>query len=129
MPGFDPDGIMATGYYRLGLWDDEPADPKLARYDELDDIVATTAQVMLGMTMNCARCHDHKIDPVPQADYYRFLAFFEDVQHYRETRNVRFSFNLTDLDPPHQKLALSVNHCLVKPPATHVLIRGNPHAP
>src|SRR5262249_27160692 len=50
-----PDCVIAPGYYRLGLWDDEPADPEQARFDELDDYVATTAQVFLGMTMNCAR--------------------------------------------------------------------------
>lgn len=78
----DPDCVVATGYYRLGIWDDEPVDPLQARFDELDDWVATTGQVFLGMTMNCARCHDHKIDPIPQADYYRLLAFFQDVRRY-----------------------------------------------
>jgi hypothetical protein len=77
-----PDGIIATGYYRLGLWDDEPADPLLAYYDGLDDIVATTGQTFLGLTVNCCRCHDHKIDPIPQRDYYKFLAFFHGVRHY-----------------------------------------------
>lgn len=76
------DSMIATGYYRLGQWDDEPADPLLARYDELDDIVATTAQAFLGLTMNCARCHDHKLDPIPQADYYRFVAFFQNTNRY-----------------------------------------------
>ena len=76
--------ITATGYYRLGQWDDEPADPEQARFDELDDILATTGQTMLGLTVNCARCHDHKIDPVPQKDYYRMLAFFRGVRRYGE---------------------------------------------
>lgn len=71
--------ITATGYYQLGLWDDEPADREVARYDGLDDIVNTTGRVFLGMTMGCARCHDHKIDPIPQSDYYRFLSFFQGV--------------------------------------------------
>src|SRR5262249_7512684 len=44
------DAVTATGYFRLGLWDDEPADPLEARYFEFDDWVATTAQVFLGMT-------------------------------------------------------------------------------
>ena len=74
-----PEGIVATGYYRLGPWDDEPTDKLQARYDELDDIVATTAKVFLGLTLNCARCHGHKLDPIPQADYYSFLAFFHGV--------------------------------------------------
>jgi hypothetical protein len=76
------DTLTATGYYRLGLWDDEPADVLQARYDELDDIVATTGQVFLGLTVNCARCHDHKLDPIPQADYYRLVAFFNEIDRY-----------------------------------------------
>ena len=77
-----PDGIVATGYYRLGIWDDEPVSQKMALYDDLDDILMTTSQVFLGMTMNCARCHDHKIDPIPQKDYYSFLSFFSGVRRY-----------------------------------------------
>ncbi|MBI3864678.1 MAG: DUF1553 domain-containing protein, partial [Planctomycetia bacterium] len=60
-------------------WDDEPADRQLAKYDVLDGIVSTTGQVVLGMTVGCARCNDHKKDPIPQRDYYRMLAFFRDV--------------------------------------------------
>lgn len=71
--------LTATGYFRLGIWDDEPADPVQAIYDELDDLIMTTGQAMLGLTINCARCHDHKIDPIPQADYYSMLAMFRDV--------------------------------------------------
>jgi hypothetical protein len=77
------DAIIATGYYRLGIWDDEPTDRAQARYDGLDDIVATTGQVFLGLTVDCARCHDHKIDPIPQKDYYRLLSFFHNINHYR----------------------------------------------
>jgi hypothetical protein len=79
LPEPDADSLIATGYYRLGLWDDEPADKRQARYDWLDDIVSTTGQVFLGLTINCARCHDHKIDPLPQRDYYALLAFFHNV--------------------------------------------------
>ncbi len=78
-PDPTPDDIIATGYYRLGLWDDEPADRLLAKFDGLDDIVTTTGQVFLGLTINCARCHDHKIDPIPQADYYSMVAFFHGI--------------------------------------------------
>ena len=74
------EGIVATGFYQLGIWDDEPADRETARYDGLDDIVNTTGRVFLGMTMGCARCHDHKLDPIPQADYYRFLSFFQGIR-------------------------------------------------
>ena len=75
--------IVATGYYRLGIWDDEPTDTKQAVYDDYDSILDTTARVMLGVSMGCARCHDHKRDPIPQRDYYRMLAFFEGVKPYK----------------------------------------------
>jgi mono/diheme cytochrome c family protein len=79
-PGADQ--IIATGYYRLGIWDDEPSDRDQARYENLDDVVATTGQVFLGLTVDCARCHDHKIDPIAQKDYYGLLAFFHNITNY-----------------------------------------------
>ena len=76
------DSIVATGFYRLGAWDDEPDDKVLAVWEELDDIVQTTAETFLGLTIGCARCHEHKFDPIPQEDYYRLLAFFRNVTPY-----------------------------------------------
>jgi len=73
------DGIVATGFYRLGLWDDEPVDRELAMFDGFDDILTTVGQGLLGLTLNCARCHDHKIDPIPQREYYSLLAFFRNL--------------------------------------------------
>ncbi len=81
-PGSPSDPVIATGYYRLGIWDDEPSDRDQARYDNLDDVVATTGQVFLGLTVDCARCHDHKIDPIAQKDYYGLLAFFQNITNY-----------------------------------------------
>ncbi|HLX62884.1 MAG TPA: PSD1 and planctomycete cytochrome C domain-containing protein [Planctomycetota bacterium] len=82
-----PESIIATGFYRLNIWDDEPADRKLAKYDVLDGILATTCQAMLGMSMNCARCHNHKRDPILQKDYYSMLAFIQDVSDM-QTENI-----------------------------------------
>ncbi|MCA9271153.1 MAG: DUF1549 domain-containing protein, partial [Planctomycetales bacterium] len=77
-----PDSVVATGIFRLGRWDDEPVDAEQAWYDDMDDVLLTTSQVFFGLTMNCGRCHDHKIDPITQEDYYRFLAFFSNVERY-----------------------------------------------
>ncbi|HEX6812945.1 MAG TPA: DUF1553 domain-containing protein [Planctomycetota bacterium] len=74
--------LVATGYYRLGIWDDEPTDAEQHRYDDLDSIADTTARGLLAISMGCARCHDHKKDPLPQRDYHSFLAFFENVKPY-----------------------------------------------
>jgi hypothetical protein len=80
LPDATPDGIVATGFQRLGVWDDEPDDKAVAEFDELDDIVSTAGTAFLGLTLGCARCHDHKFDPISQADYYRFLAFFRNIR-------------------------------------------------
>jgi mono/diheme cytochrome c family protein len=92
----DREALTATGFYRLGIWDDEPADPEKATYDEYDDWVTTIGQGMLGLTLNCARCHDHKIDPIPQKDYYQMVAFLRDVSGYG-TRGDERSNNQIDV--------------------------------
>ncbi len=75
--------LVATGYHRLMQWDDEPADREQHVYDVLADNVQVTSETFLATTLNCARCHDHKADPVSQKDYYAFMAFFKGVTHYR----------------------------------------------
>lgn len=79
LPQITKDSLVATGFYRMGIWDDEPADRELAQYDGYDDIITTVGQGILGLTMNCSRCHDHKIDPIPMTDYYGMLAFFRNI--------------------------------------------------
>ena len=67
-----------------------PATPPLARCssarireEEIEDIIAVVGQTFLGMTVNCARCHDHKFDPIPQRDYYQIKAALEGVRAWR----------------------------------------------
>jgi hypothetical protein len=84
--------LTALGYYRLGPWDDEPADPAEDRFDQLDDMVSTTSQAVLGLTLGCARCHNHKFEPLTQLDYYRMTAVFNPLQRFQNGRN--------DLDAP-----------------------------
>jgi len=79
LPQVTRDSLIATGFYRLGIWDDEPADRELAVYEGFDDILTTVGQGILGLTINCSRCHDHKIDPIPTKDYYSTLAFFRNL--------------------------------------------------
>jgi hypothetical protein len=76
---------VATGFITGGPWDQvKSPDPVLTanqRADELHDVVSTTGSAFLGLTVGCARCHDHKFDPIPQTEYYAFKAVFEGVQH------------------------------------------------
>ncbi len=97
------DPIIATGYFRLGVWDDEPADRLQAKFDSYDDIVTITGQAFLGMTLNCARCHDHKGDPLLQEDYYKLVAFFRDIREFSMDRNPSSSTSQSDISPAELK--------------------------
>ncbi|HIC23819.1 MAG TPA: DUF1549 domain-containing protein, partial [Planctomycetes bacterium] len=77
------DHHVATGFLHLGIRDDEPADPLQAVFDDLDGMLDTTCRSMLAISMGCARCHDHKGDPIPARDYYRMLSFFEGLKPYK----------------------------------------------
>jgi hypothetical protein len=76
LPDRTEETVAATGFLRLGTWDDEPNDPVEYQYERLDDLVHTTTTAFLGLTVRCARCHDHKFDPIPQKDYYAIGAAF-----------------------------------------------------
>ena len=76
LPESDESSLIATGFLRLGTWNDEPNDPAEYRYERLEEMVHATSTAFLGLTVKCARCHDHKFDPIPQVDYYRLAAAF-----------------------------------------------------
>ena len=82
LPDATRDQIIATGFHRNTLLNQEGGiDVEEARWETLVDRVNTTATVWLGSTIACAQCHDHKYDPFSQRDYYRLLAFFDNVEY------------------------------------------------
>jgi hypothetical protein len=92
LPDSNAETLIALGMHRLGHWDDEPADPKEDRFDQLDDIVSTTSQVFLALSLGCARCHNHKFEPLTMHDYYRMVAVFSPLERPQNGR--------TELDMP-----------------------------
>ena len=74
-PG-DPEAIVATGYLRHWIYEYNQRDVRTQWDGILNDVTDVTGDVFLGMGMGCARCHDHKFDPILQKDYYRLRAFF-----------------------------------------------------
>jgi hypothetical protein len=86
----NPLAVAATGFATAG-----PLQTfmmrKQDRYDELDDMVSTVGSALLGLTVGCARCHDHKFDPILQADYYRLQAVFATAR-----KEVRYLADATD---------------------------------
>ena len=86
----DPVAQTGTGYYTVGpnrdmLYKVEDVN----RLETLTDYVDTTGSVFLGLTVGCARCHDHKFDPIPQRDYYRMQAIFVPAEKTRSVPSVR----------------------------------------
>jgi hypothetical protein len=86
-PG-DPDALIATGYLRLGPYDSTGSifmEDAKNRNELMTDLANTTSSAFLGLTMACANCHDHKYDPISQADHFRLRAFFAGVKRSDDT--------------------------------------------
>ena len=83
----NPRAVVATGFLVAGSYDEvgnsqqSQAMKRIVRQDELEDIVSVVGQAFLGLTIHCARCHDHKFDPIPQQEYYRMAAALDGVRH------------------------------------------------
>src|SRR5262245_27484159 len=82
-PG-DHDALIATGFNLLGPDMTDASDQAQRRLNTLNDMTDTTGLAFLGLTIACARCHDHKFEPIPQADYYRLQAFFAPAAFRRD---------------------------------------------
>ena len=77
----DPNVMVATGYLRHGIYEYNQADARQQWASILDEVTDVTADVVLGLSMGCAKCHDHKFDPILQSDYDRLQAFFTPLLH------------------------------------------------
>jgi hypothetical protein len=72
----NPDALLATGFLRLHPEETNGANYRQIRQDILDDVTEVAGLTFLGLTVGCARCHDHKFDPISQEDYFEMQAFF-----------------------------------------------------
>jgi cytochrome c553 len=85
---FGPESTVATGFLALGMiYQDDGGTPEsiaVAKAETLDDRVDTVTRGLLGLTVSCARCHDHKFDPIPTADYYSLAGIFQNTKYVEE---------------------------------------------
>jgi mono/diheme cytochrome c family protein len=104
----DPLALAATGFLGAGVYPTQITnrEAERVRYDAMDDMLATTGHAVLALTVGCARCHDHKYDPIPTRDYYRMLAAF--------TTTVRSEVEV-DLGTPEEKKATADFEAKLKP--------------
>ena len=127
--GANEETLIATGFGRNGTSNDDnmgKTDEALAQYraDQLDDVISTTSSVFLGLTLGCARCHDHKTDPLLQRDYYSLLAIFNGTEKYGLVPGTQ------DRNDKRVKIDETAKvHALIetKPqvPPTHIMLRGS----
>lgn len=127
--GADEESLIATGFCRNGPSNDDNMgknDDALAQYraDQLDDVISTTSTVFLGMTIGCARCHDHKTDPILQKDYYSLLAVFNGTEKFGLVPGTQSKDDKKiALDPAIKVHALIEKTATV--PVTRVMLRGS----
>ncbi len=97
--------LTATAFLALGPTNYEQQDKQLLRYDVIDEQIDTLGKAFMGMTLSCARCHDHKFDPIPTADYYALAGIFKSTRTlYNYTDNVaRWIDTKLPLDGPDGK--------------------------
>jgi hypothetical protein len=89
LDGNDPEKLIAVGMLRMGPWEQTAMSvAAVTRQQFLDDVTHNVSASFLGLTVGCARCHDHKFDAIPTKDYYRLQSVYAPVQF--ETRNVEF---------------------------------------
>ena len=83
--GVNRKGIIATGFLALGAKAIAQQDKKKMLYDVYDEQVDVAAKTFLGLTVSCARCHDHKFDPILTRDYYSMVAFFANTRSFKDS--------------------------------------------
>ncbi|MDA0588482.1 MAG: PSD1 and planctomycete cytochrome C domain-containing protein [Planctomycetota bacterium] len=106
------DNVIATGFLAVGVKLVGEEDQQKLFADLIDEQIDTTTRAFLGTTVACARCHDHKFDPIPQEDYYALAGMFRATTTYyglikAQARQATTLLDLTGLGPPHGTPALS----------------------
>jgi hypothetical protein len=91
LPDASHETLIASGFHALGAWQDEvdPLEAPQYRADEVDDMIRTTSQTFLGLTLGCARCHNHKFDPLTMVDYYSLAAILSPLKRPNKGRTDR----------------------------------------
>ncbi|HIG84391.1 MAG TPA: DUF1549 domain-containing protein [Verrucomicrobia bacterium] len=122
---------IATGFCRNGPSNDGNVRPAFAeqyRLDQLDDVISTTGITFLGITVGCARCHDHKTAPISQIDYYRLLAVFNNAVPREVPMGQDGQLNLKKMVKSGKKNPkpglMALTEVGAEPRLTHLLIRG-----
>ncbi|MBE2287097.1 MAG: DUF1553 domain-containing protein [Prosthecobacter sp.] len=124
--GADEQSIIATGFCRNGPSNDDNMGKNaeaIAQYraDQMDDVISTTGSVFLGLTIGCARCHDHKTEPLLSRDYYSLMAVFNGTERLGLPKGAK---DRNDKDIAEKQDVMALIETKPDVPSTHVLLRG-----
>lgn len=124
--GADEQSLIATGFCRNGPSNDDNMGKNaeaIAQYraDQMDDVIATTGSVFLGLTIGCARCHDHKTEPLLARDYYSLMAVFNGTERLGLPKGAK---DKNDKDIAEKQNVMALIETKPEVPTTHVLMRG-----
>lgn len=124
--GAGAQGLIATGFCRNGPSNDDnmgKTPEAIAQYraDQMDDVISTTSSVFLGLTLGCARCHDHKTEPLAARDYYSFYAIFAGTERLGLPKGAT---NEKDDKIKDDAQVMALVETRPEAPATHILLRG-----
>ena len=118
------ESILGTGFWYMGEWAHSPVDIRKDESDRIDNMVDVMSKTFLGVTVSCARCHDHKFDAISTADYYSLTGFLQSSS-YRQVRfeslehNKPLAAQLADVDEKYQRqIAELLASNEIKPPST-----------
>lgn len=118
--------IIATGFLMLGPKALAETDKEQSRLDIVDDQIDVTGRAILGLTLSCARCHDHKFDPIPTVDYYGLAGIFRSTEPFRDevpTATMWQEWPLFEIPGQTPFMVMAVREG--KPTNLRVHIRGN----
>ena len=126
----DAEQVIATGYLMIGPKALAEPDKEQSRLDIVDDQIDVTGRAMLGLTVGCARCHDHKFDPIPTTDYYGWAGIFRSTEVFRdENRNATMWQEWPLLQLPGEKPVMVMAPKEGRPTNLRVALRGNRQTP
>ncbi|MCY2965725.1 MAG: DUF1549 domain-containing protein, partial [Planctomycetota bacterium] len=118
--------VVATGFLMVGQKALAETDKEQSRIDVVDDQIDVTGRTFLGLTIGCARCHDHKFDAIRAVDYYALAGIFRSTEHFKdEVRNSSMWYEYPLFETPGEKPYMVMAPRDTMPRDLHVHLRGN----
>src|SRR5207237_7747024 len=129
LPGAKAEQIIATGFLMVGPKALAETDKEQSRLEIVDDQIDVTGRAFLGLTLGCARCHDHKFDPIPTVDYYALAGIFRSTEVFRDENRNATMWQEWELEAPGRPHRMIMAPKETSVHELRVYLRGNRNTP